>query len=159
VGYLSHWPLGGQLPNQLLPRAARRGGAPAAGIWGYAYVEGRRPGAPRVASDKPPNLPLRGEVVTKTQKLRPTSNCNTTSKLGCHIRPGRTGPRSAFCQPLFHFGAFCRTTDPRVELSDPGRTGPRSAFCQTLSIMSHDVETGARSAFCQPLFHQHGHET
>jgi hypothetical protein len=46
------------------------GGAPAAGIRGGVS-------AGRIPRGTPPNLPLRGEVLTKAQELRPISNCNT----------------------------------------------------------------------------------
>ena len=59
------------------------GGAPAAGIGGRTSTE-------RIPWDKPPNLARRGEIVTKTQKLRPALPCE---------------PLPNHVLPLAHFGA------------------------------------------------------
>jgi hypothetical protein len=60
--------LEGKLPNQLLPAATATG--PPAGR--QRRGSGRGVSAERIPRGTPPNLARRGEVVTKTQELRPT---------------------------------------------------------------------------------------
>jgi hypothetical protein len=62
------------------------GGAPAAGVGGGVPTE-------RIPRGKPPNLARRGEIVAKTQELRPALSVNTQPN---HVLP------------LAHFGSYLR---------------------------------------------------
>jgi hypothetical protein len=70
------------------------GGAPAVGAGGGAPTE-------RIPRDNPPNSARRGELATKTQKLRPALSCE---------------PLPNHVLPLAHFGAI-------FDVGDGGRRG------------------------------------
>jgi hypothetical protein len=91
INHTSRW--WSKLPNQLLPRARRRG----------ASGGDRRERGVRAPPAGQPNLARRGEIATKTQKLTPIFNCETLPK---HVHPlARFGApptyvTAAWCEPI-----------------------------------------------------------
>jgi hypothetical protein len=100
-------------PNQLLSRARRRGAS-----------GGRRRNVGRAHPPRgtPPNLARRGEIATKTQKLRPALSVNTQPN---HVLP------------LGHFGATSGVCDGSVV-----RTGHHGAVERSGSTQQCDLTEG-----------------
>jgi hypothetical protein len=84
------------------------GGAPAAGAGGGVPAE-------RLPRDTPPNMARRGEIVTKTQELRPALSCE---------------PLPNHVLPLAHFGAIYDVCDGGVVRNDHHNAGERSGSTQ-----------------------------
>jgi hypothetical protein len=89
------------------------GGAPAAGVGGGASTE-------RIPRSTPPHLARRGEIATKTQKLRPALPVNTQPN---HVLP------------LAHFGATSDVCDGGVVRTDHHNAGERSGSTQQYDVL------------------------
>jgi hypothetical protein len=96
------------------------GGAPAAGVGGGVSAE-------RIPRGKAPNLAQRGEIATKTQKLRPALSCES---LPNHVLP------------LAHFGAISDVSDGGVVRTDPHNAGERSGSTQHYDLKAHHASVG-----------------
>jgi hypothetical protein len=104
------------------------GGAPAAGAGG-----GVRP-AGRIPRGKPPDLARRGEIATKTQKLRPALSCLTTQR--------SWEPLPNHVLPLAHFGAISGVCDGGVVRADHHNAGERSESTQHYDLKVHHASVG-----------------
>lgn len=96
------------------------GGAPAAGAGGGVPAE-------RIPRGKPPDLARRGEIVTKTQKLRPALSCE---------------PLPNHVLPLAHFGAISDVCDGGVVRTDHHNAGERSGSTQHYDLKVHHASVG-----------------
>jgi hypothetical protein len=96
------------------------GGAPAAGPGGGVPTE-------RIPRGKPPGLARRGEIVTKTQKLRPALSCE---------------PLPNHVLPLAHFGAISDVCDGGVVRTDHHNAGERSGSTQHYDLKVHHASVG-----------------
>jgi hypothetical protein len=96
------------------------GGAPAAGAGGGVSTE-------RIPRGTPPNLARRGEIVTKTQELRPALSVNTQPS---HVLP------------LAHFGAISDVCDGGVVRTDHHGAGERSGSTQQHDLKVHHASVG-----------------
>jgi len=77
--------------------------------------------------DKPPVLARRGEIVTKTQKLRPALSCE---------------PLPNHVLPLAHFGAISDVCDGGVVRTDHHNAGERSGSTQHYDLKVHHASVG-----------------
>jgi hypothetical protein len=98
---------------------------PPAGRQRRGSAEGGRPGASRGAY--PTHLARRGEVVTKTQKLRPALSGNTQQN---HVLP------------LAHFGAISGVCGGGVVRTDRHGAGERSGSTQQYDLEVHHASVG-----------------
>jgi hypothetical protein len=96
------------------------GGAPAAGVGGGVSAE-------RIPRGKSPNSERRGEIVTKTQKLRPALSC---VPLPNHVLP------------LAHFGAISDVYDGGVVQTDHHDASERSGSTQHYDLKVHHASVG-----------------
>ena len=96
------------------------GGAPAAGAGGGVPAE-------RTPRGKPPDLARRGEIVTKTQELRPALSCE---------------PLPNHVLPLAHFGAISDVCDGGVVRTDHHNAGERSGSTQHYDLKVHHASVG-----------------
>jgi hypothetical protein len=85
---------------------------------------GRRGGgsAWRIPRGTHPNLARRGELVTKTQELRPALSCE---------------PLPNHVLPLAHFGAISGVCDGGVVRTDHHNAGERSGSTQQFDLKAH----------------------
>jgi hypothetical protein len=83
--------------------------------------------AERIPRDKPPDLARRGEIATKTQKLRPALSC---------------GPSPNYVLPLAHFGATSDVCDGGVVRTDRHNAGERSGSTQQHDLEVHHESVG-----------------
>jgi hypothetical protein len=96
------------------------GGAPAAGAGGGVPAE-------RTPRGKPPGLARRGEIATKTQKLRPALPCE---------------PLPNHVLPLAHFGAISDVCEGGVVRIDHHNAGERSGSTQHYDLKVHHAPAG-----------------
>jgi hypothetical protein len=109
------------IPNWAPATDGPAGGAPAAGVGGGVPTE-------RIPRDsKPPNLARRGEIATKTQKLR--------SALSCEPLPNHV-------LPLAHFRAISDVCDGGVVRTDHHNAGERSGSTQHYDLEVHHASVG-----------------
>ena len=81
----------------------------------------------RIPRDKPPDLARRGELATKTQKLRPALSCE---------------PLPNHVLPLAHFGAISDVCDGGVVRTDHHNAGERSGSTQHYDLKVHHASVG-----------------
>jgi hypothetical protein len=107
------------IPNRA-PATRPAGGAQAAGGFGGVPTE-------RISRGKPHNLARRGEIATKTQKLRPALPCE---------------PLPSHVLPLAHFGATSDVCDGGVVRTDRHNAGKRSGSTQHYDLEAHHAPVG-----------------
>jgi hypothetical protein len=100
---------------------------PPAGSQRRGSAEGGGVSAERIPRDKPPNLLLRGEIVTKTQELRPALSCE---------------PLPNHVLPLAHFRAASDVCDGGVVRTDHHNSGERSGSTQHYDLEVHHASVG-----------------
>jgi hypothetical protein len=83
--------------------------------------------AERIPRGKPPDLVRRGEIVTKTQELRPALS-------------GEPLPNHVL--PLAHFGAISDVCDGGVVRTDHHNAGERSGSTQHYDLKVHPASVG-----------------